>query len=259
MRERVVAGRGARRRDRRRRDRRRRQRHVQHLDDGRARRRRGRASRSRSTATGRSRRRRARPTCSTRSASGSTTTPRRRGAPLRELGFAFLFAPAFHPAMRTPGPTRREIGVRTAFNLLGPLTNPAGTTRGAARRRRRRRPRRGSPRSPRRLGTERTFVIHGDGRRRAAARRHGRPVRRRPRTGSSGTTIPASRLGLAVATPTAELAGGTADENARMVEAVLARRARRAARRRRCSTPAAALLVAGARRARWRRGSTGRR
>jgi anthranilate synthase/phosphoribosyltransferase len=51
------------------------------------------------------------------------------GRAIRELGFAFLFAPAFHPAMRYAGPTRRELGVRTAFNLLGPLTNPAGATR----------------------------------------------------------------------------------------------------------------------------------
>ena len=51
------------------------------------------------------------------------------GAALRDLGFAFLFAPNFHPAMHHAGPTRREIGVRTAFNLLGPLTNPAGTRR----------------------------------------------------------------------------------------------------------------------------------
>ncbi len=50
-------------------------------------------------------------------------------AALREVGFAFLFAPGFHPAMRHAGPTRREIGVRTAFNLLGPLTNPAGARR----------------------------------------------------------------------------------------------------------------------------------
>ena len=51
------------------------------------------------------------------------------GAALREIGFAFMFAPNFHPAMKHAGPTRREIGVRTAFNLLGPLTNPAGTRR----------------------------------------------------------------------------------------------------------------------------------
>jgi anthranilate phosphoribosyltransferase len=46
------------------------------------------------------------------------------GDALRTTGFAFLFAPNFHPAMKHAGPTRREIGVRTAFNLLGPLTNP---------------------------------------------------------------------------------------------------------------------------------------
>src|SRR5437764_1299339 len=50
-------------------------------------------------------------------------------ASLREHGFAFLFAPNFHPAMKHAGPTRREIGVRTAFNLIGPLTNPAGAQR----------------------------------------------------------------------------------------------------------------------------------
>jgi len=51
------------------------------------------------------------------------------GVALREIGFAFMFAPGFHPAMKHAGPTRREIGVRTAFNLIGPLTNPAGARR----------------------------------------------------------------------------------------------------------------------------------
>lgn len=48
---------------------------------------------------------------------------------LDQVGMAFLFAPMFHPSMKHAGPVRRELGVRTAFNLLGPLTNPAGTTR----------------------------------------------------------------------------------------------------------------------------------
>ena len=45
---------------------------------------------------------------------------------LESAGIAFFFAPVFHPSMRHAGPARRELGVRTAFNLLGPLTNPAG-------------------------------------------------------------------------------------------------------------------------------------
>jgi anthranilate phosphoribosyltransferase len=140
------------------------------------------------------------------------------GVALRENGFAFMFAPSFHPAMRYAGPTRREIGVRTAFNLLGPLTNPAGTTRqllGVA-----------DPAVAARiaevvrvLGTERTFVIHGDG------------VDELPLDGSgvayivAGETIErhvidAAKLGFKHAA-TARLAGGTPEENARMTEAVL--------------------------------------
>lgn len=44
---------------------------------------------------------------------------------LRECGFAFLFAPNFHPAMKAVAPVRRALGARTVFNILGPLTNPA--------------------------------------------------------------------------------------------------------------------------------------
>src|SRR4029079_3380482 len=44
---------------------------------------------------------------------------------LRSAGIGFMYAPKFHPAMRFAGPVRREIGIRTAFNILGPLTNPA--------------------------------------------------------------------------------------------------------------------------------------
>src|SRR5919201_958421 len=46
-----------------------------------------------------------------------------------EVGFGFLFAQAHHPAMRHAGPIRRELGIRSVFNLLGPLTNPAGARR----------------------------------------------------------------------------------------------------------------------------------
>jgi len=45
---------------------------------------------------------------------------------LEEVGMGFMFAPAFHPAMKYATAPRREIGIRTVFNILGPLTNPAG-------------------------------------------------------------------------------------------------------------------------------------
>jgi len=44
---------------------------------------------------------------------------------IEEVGFGFMFAPMFHPAMKYAGPPRKEIGIRTVFNILGPLTNPA--------------------------------------------------------------------------------------------------------------------------------------
>jgi anthranilate phosphoribosyltransferase len=50
---------------------------------------------------------------------------------LREAGMGFCFAPTFHPAMRYAGPARRELGVRTVFNVLGPLANPGRVRRQA--------------------------------------------------------------------------------------------------------------------------------
>ena len=79
---------------------------------------------------------------------------------LREAGVAFLFAPNFHPAMRHVAPVRRELGVTTLMNLLGPLANPAGVQRqviGVAE----------ASLGPlvaealARLGTEHALVVHG--------------------------------------------------------------------------------------------------
>ena len=47
---------------------------------------------------------------------------------VREVGIGFCFAPAFHPALRHAGPTRKDLGIPTVFNILGPLTNPAQPT-----------------------------------------------------------------------------------------------------------------------------------
>ena len=139
-------------------------------------------------------------------------------ASLRETGFAFMFAPSFHPAMRHAGPTRREIGVRTAFNLLGPLTNPAGTTRmllgvgdvAAAPR---------VAEVARRLGTERTLVIHGDGLDELPLDGSG-VIHDVGPDGIDRRTVDATAYGL-VGTPTGKLAGGSVDDNARAIETVL--------------------------------------
>jgi anthranilate phosphoribosyltransferase len=55
--------------------------------------------------------------------------PEQVGHCMREAGIGFMFAPAHHPAMKNVGPTRVELATRTIFNLLGPLSNPAGVNR----------------------------------------------------------------------------------------------------------------------------------
>ena len=139
-------------------------------------------------------------------------------ADLRAFGFAFLFAPSFHPAMRHAGPTRREIGVRTAFNLLGPLTNPAGARRAlvgvgdAA----------AAPRVAevaRRLGTERTLVVNGAGVDELPLDGTG-VMRDVTPDGIAISTVDPEWLGLRAA-PTSDLRGGSAEENAAITVVVL--------------------------------------
>jgi anthranilate phosphoribosyltransferase len=55
--------------------------------------------------------------------------PEQTAQMVREVGFGFFFAPRYHPAMRHAGPVRKELGIPTVFNFLGPLANPAGATR----------------------------------------------------------------------------------------------------------------------------------
>jgi len=140
------------------------------------------------------------------------------GAALGELGFAFLFAPGFSPAMKHAGPTRREIGVRTAFNLLGPLTNPAGARRqvvGVA----------DSAAAPRlaavlqRLGVDRAFVVGGEGLDELPLAGTGTIHDVTP-DGIEIRPVDAATLGLTKAA-NSRLAGGTPAENARIIETIL--------------------------------------
>lgn len=87
-------------------------------------------------------------------------TPEQVAGAIREVGIGFLFAPAHHPAMKHAMPARTELKMRTVFNLLGPLTNPAGARKQLL----------GAP-SPEAaelmahavavLGTDHAFVVHG--------------------------------------------------------------------------------------------------
>ena len=89
-------------------------------------------------------------------------SPGRIEQSIDELGFGFLFAPSHHPAMRHAAPVRRELATRTVFNLLGPLTNPAGARAQVV-----------GVYAPElvetiasvlaRLGARRAFVVHGAG------------------------------------------------------------------------------------------------
>ena len=138
---------------------------------------------------------------------------------LRVAGIAFLFAPTFHPSMRHAAPTRRELGVRTAFNLLGPLTNPARPARQLV----------GVPRPEHAellaralllLGAERAWVVHGaDGLDEISLSGHTKVAECWQGAVRTFYVHPAD-FGLPKA-PVAALAGGDAAANAAIVRRVL--------------------------------------
>src|SRR5438876_3797138 len=162
---------------------------------------------------------------------------------LAEAGIGFFFAPTFHPSMRHAGPVRRELGVRTAFNLLGPLTNPAGASRQLV----------GVPRPEftelmaralMLLGTTRAWVVHGaDGIDELTTT--GYTKISECRNGSVNTFyLHPADVGLPKVS-VAALKGGNAHENAKIVERILARE-RGAPRDVVLLNAGAALFVAGA-------------
>lgn len=146
--------------------------------------------------------------------------PERAGRQLEEIGLAFLFAPCFHPAMREVMPVRRALGVRTVFNLLGPLTNPAGATRQLL----------GVFASDRvellarvlaELGTEHALVVHGaDGLDEISTTGPTRVAEVRG-AGVELFELAPEELGVARARPE-ELAGGSPEENAAIARRILA-------------------------------------
>jgi anthranilate phosphoribosyltransferase len=139
---------------------------------------------------------------------------------LEDVGIAFFLAPTFHPSMKHAAPVRRELGVRTAFNLLGPLSNPAGARRQLV----------GVPQSELTelmaralllLGTERAWVVHGaDGIDEMSTTGHTKVSECRSGTVSTFYVHP-SDFGLPKAAAV-DLQGGDAAANAAIVRGILA-------------------------------------
>ena len=146
-------------------------------------------------------------------------SPERVSACVDRVGIGFLFAPHFHPAMRYAAPVRKELGVRTIFNLLGPLTNPAGATIQVL-----------GVFAPQwvepiaqvlaNLGSRRAFVVHGEPGIDELSTMGPTLVAEVDQGKVRTYQVTPGQFGLPVADPAA-LAGGTPDENARLVLGVL--------------------------------------
>jgi anthranilate phosphoribosyltransferase len=162
---------------------------------------------------------------------------------LHDANIAFFFAPTFHPSMKHAAQTRRELGIRTAFNLLGPLTNPAGARRQIV----------GVPRPELAdlvarallmLGADRAWVVHGvDGIDEISTTGYTRVLECREGAVNTFYVHPAE-FGIPKASPV-DLQGGDAAQNASIVQGVLDGQ-RGAARDVVLLNAGAALFVAGA-------------
>lgn len=161
---------------------------------------------------------------------------------LRETGYAYLHAPSFHLGMRHAGPVRAELGVRTAFNLIGPMANPALVRRQLM----------GSPDpvSAERiahvlhaLGTERAFVVFGDGIDELPLDDTGVRFEVTPE-GVERHVVTTAEAGLPRA-ETSALAGGDGATNAAIIRAIFEREEHGPRRDVVCLNAGAALMVAG--------------
>ncbi|MEO8659840.1 MAG: anthranilate phosphoribosyltransferase [Bryobacteraceae bacterium] len=170
-------------------------------------------------------------------------TASQSGAAIRETGIGFLFAPAIHPAMKHANQARVDLKMRTAFNLLGPLTNPAGATAQLA----------GAPsraaaelmaQTLAGLGLARGFVVHGsDGLDEitTTGRTHVLAI---TKGAIADLTVTPEDFGVAQAR-LSDLSGGDARENAAIAYAIL--NGERGSRRDIAVVNAAAALVAAGR------------
>jgi anthranilate phosphoribosyltransferase len=147
-------------------------------------------------------------------------SPEEAAACLEQTGFCFMFAPRYHPAMRHAAGPRREIGIRTVFNILGPLCNPAGATRqvlGVADESL------GEKMAQvlARLGCERAIIVHGeDGLDELSPAGPSRVWEIRGSAIERYRVSP-SDAGLA-SHPLSSVGGGTPEDNARMLRSVFA-------------------------------------
>ncbi|MBW3554428.1 MAG: anthranilate phosphoribosyltransferase [Gemmatimonadetes bacterium] len=170
-------------------------------------------------------------------------SPEAMGEVLAEAGIVFMFAPLLHPAMRHVAPVRRELGMPTIMNLLGPLTNPAGARRQVV----------GVTSAAlldlvaealRELGHDRAMVVHGApgldelspiGTTEIAELRDGHVSR---------YSVSPAAFGWADLDP-ADLAGGDPEDNARVIREIFAGKRRDAARAAVTLNAGAAVYVAG--------------
>ncbi len=158
-------------------------------------------------------------------------------------GFAFLFAPLYHPAMKHVGKARKELGVRTVFNLLGPLANPAGVRRQVV----------GIydaafaetyARVLGLLGAEVALVVHGEDGMDELTLSGKTSIHRLEGGKISHEEVSPEDVGLARA-PAEAMRGGSAQENAKKLEAVLRGEEKGPLRDGTLLNAAAALCVAG--------------
>ena len=161
---------------------------------------------------------------------------------IESTGIGFMFAPLYHPAMRHVGPVRRELGIRTVFNLLGPLANPARASYqvvGVADRMLVKK----MALVLRRLGCQRGFVVYGhDGLDEMTICGATTMCATGPASDAECTTLSPAEVGLTAAEPGA-LAGGSVERNVELALAVL--RGERGPRRDAVLLNAAAALLAG--------------